>query len=139
MWRGVSSVCLFVKRLFEAGMWRFTGSSNFLASVFIIILIVNWVGLLPRTFRVSRHFLFRVSLSVPLWLCTVIINFRKAPLVKLGWFIGTGVPIHLASFIGLCEVVRGIMRPIALGLRLGANMLAGHVITSLVRNCSIYR
>ena len=38
----------------------------------------------------------------------------------------------------MCEVVRGIMRPIALGLRLAANILAGHVITSLVANCSIF-
>lgn len=104
-----------------------------------MVLVTNWVGLLPGTFRLSSHFLFRVTLAVPLWFCRVILNFSRLPLTKLSWFIGSGIPTFLAAPIGICEVIRGVMRPVALGLRLAANMLAGHVITSLVANCSIFR
>ena len=128
----------FAKSFTRAGMWRFSGATNLLISVFFLVLIVNWVGLFPGTFRLSRQFLFRMTLSIPLWFRRILMNFRKSPLVKFGWFIGTGVPIFLASPIGVCEVIRRVMRPVALGLRLAANMLAGHVITSLVANCSIF-
>lgn len=62
-------------------------------------------------------------------------RFSKAPISKFGSYIGTGIPVFLGPPIGVCEVIRAVMRPLALGLRLAANILAGHVITSLVANC----
>lgn len=46
--------------------------------------------------------------------------------------------MSLGPFIGVCEIIRAVIRPLALGLRLAANILAGHVITSLVANCLVY-
>ena len=59
-------------------------------------------------------------------------------MAKLGEYVGTRIPVALAPPIGLCEVIRTLIRPLTLGLRLGANMLAGHVITSLVLNSLVY-
>lgn len=56
----------FLGRFSEVGMWRFSGSSVFLVAVFVLILLVNWFGLLPGAFSLSRHFLFRVSYSFPM-------------------------------------------------------------------------
>lgn len=127
----------FLLRFSEVGMWRFSGSTNLLVAIFFLVLLVNWLGLLPGTFRLSRHFIFSIAFAVPLWLGGVMLGFRKLPLVKLSRVIGSGIPLALRSSIGVCEVVRILMRPVALGLRLAANMLAGHVITSLVANCSM--
>lgn len=115
-------------------MGIFQGMINMLVAVFFFILFVNFFGLFPATFRVSRHFIFTVTLAIPLWLALLIMTFRKFPIMKLGSYIGTGIPSVLGPPIGACEVLRAIMRPLALGLRLGANMLAGHVILSLVTN-----
>ena len=64
----------------------------------------------------------------------IICRGRVFPFAKVGEYVGTRIPLVLAPAIGICEVVRGLIRPVTLGLRLGANMLAGHVITSLVLN-----
>lgn len=77
-------------------------------------------------------------LAVPAWLATMIARGRALPLAKLGEYVGTRIPVALAPPIGLCEVIRGLIRPLTLGLRLGANILAGHVITSLVLNSLVY-
>jgi F-type H+-transporting ATPase subunit a len=69
----------------------------------------------------------------------LIMTYRKKPLRKFGRYIGTGIPAALGPIIGVCEVVRMLVRPVALGLRLGANMLAGHAILALVTNCFRYR
>ena len=53
-------------------------------------------------------------------------------------FIGTGVPLALAPALGIVEVLRIIIRPIALGVRLVANILAGHAITSIMANRLIF-
>lgn len=122
----------------EIGLAPLQGMSNLLLSVFYIILVINLLGLLPGTFRLSSHFLFSISLGVPLWFALLLIRFRKFPVTKLGQYIGTGIPSVLGPPIGACEIIRTIIRPLALGLRLAANILAGHVITSLVANCLVY-
>lgn len=122
----------------EMSLGSLQGLGNMLFSVFFIILVVNLLGLLPGTFRISSHFLFSMSLGVPLWFALLLIRFRKSPITKFGSYIGTGIPISLGPPIGACEIIRTIMRPLALGLRLAANILAGHVITSLVANCLMY-
>jgi ATP synthase subunit 6 len=143
LYRGVPGLIIWFLEGFEelrgkGVLQRFPGASSLLMSLLYLLIIVNIAGLFPATFSLSRQFLFRIALAIPLWFRRVLINFRKLPLVKIGWFIGTGVPVALASPIGVCEVIRMVMRPIALGLRLGANMLAGHVILSLVAGCTIF-
>ena len=118
----------------EFGVGIYQGIINILVVVFFFILLINFFGLLPATFRVSRHFIFTITLAVPLWAALLIMTFRKLPVMKLGRYIGTGIPSVLGPPIGACEVLRAVIRPLALGLRLGANILAGHVILSLATN-----
>ena len=58
--------------------------------------------------------------------------FRGAVAKWMRGMIGTALPTYLAPVIGLIEVVRVLIRPITLALRLRANMMAGHVILALV-------
>ena len=122
----------------EMGVGNVQRVSNVLFSTFFLILGVNLLGLFPGRFRVSRHFLFSMSLGVPLWFALLLIRFSKYPVTKLGGYIGSGIPVVLGPPIGACEIIRTVIRPLALGLRLAANILAGHVITSLVANCLVY-
>lgn len=50
----------------EMGLAPLQGMSNLLLSVFYMILTINLLGLLPGTFRLSSHFLFSISLGIPL-------------------------------------------------------------------------
>lgn len=122
----------------EFGIGGFQGMSGVLSRVFLFLLFVNSFGLFPATFRISSQFLYTIILAVPLWLAMLIITYRKKPIQKFGGYIGTGIPSGLGPIIGVCEVVRILVRPIALGLRLGANILAGHAILALITNCFRY-
>ena len=44
-----------------------------------------------------------------------------------------GTPYVLVPFMVLIEIVRNLMRPLTLSIRLAANMVAGHLLLALVR------
>jgi F-type H+-transporting ATPase subunit a len=44
----------------------------------------------------------------------------------------TGTPGALMSFIVLIELIRRVIRPITLSVRLAANIIAGHLLLTLV-------
>jgi len=45
-----------------------------------------------------------------------------------------GTPVALMSFIVLIESVSNVIRPITLSVRLAANMIAGHLLLTLLGN-----
>jgi len=45
-----------------------------------------------------------------------------------------GTPAPLIIFIVIIEMIRNIIRPLTLAVRLSANMIAGHLLISLLRN-----
>ena len=56
---------------------------------------------------------------------------------KLRGLIGRALPEGLAPVIGLIEVVSLAIRPVTLGLRLAANMMAGHIIMGLMMGAMV--
>jgi len=51
----------------------------------------------------------------------------------LSHLVPTGTPYILIPFIVLIEIVRTVIRPITLSVRLAANMVAGHLLMVLIR------
>jgi ATP synthase subunit 6 len=49
----------------------------------------------------------------------------------------SGAPLFLAPFLMVIEIISNFSRPIALGMRLAANITAGHIILSILANFSI--
>ena len=47
-------------------------------------------------------------------------------------FVPEGVPIYLAPFLVLIEIVRVGVRPITLSFRIAANLRTGHVVLGLL-------
>ena len=99
-----------------------------------LILLFNLLGLFPYVFTPSRHLNVNLTLSLSLWIRFII----------YGWSINTNkifihlVPINtptvLINFIVLIESIRNIIRPWTLAIRLTANILAGHLLLSLLGN-----
>ena len=106
-----------------------------MTSVFLTVLMVNFCGLIPWSFRLSSHLVFSLALALPLWLVRVFVTTRRAPWGKLAIMIGTALPDMLASIVGLIETVRVLIRPLTLALRLVANIVAGHIIIGLLMMC----
>nr|AMJ16515.1 ATP synthase F0 subunit 6 [Schizopygopsis malacanthus]ANK78676.1 ATPase subunit 6 [Gymnocypris eckloni] len=103
-----------------------------LASLMIFLVTVNMVGLLPYTFTPTTQLSLNMGLAVPLWLATVIIGMRNQPTVALGHLLPEGTPILLIPVLIIIETISLFIRPLALGVRLTANLTAGHLLIQLI-------
>lgn len=108
--------------------------SNLIIFIRLISLIFfnNFLGLFPYIFTSSRHIRFCISLSLSLWLGIIlyrIINYLNNLLTHLT---PQGTPALLIPFIVIIESIRLIIRPITLSIRLTANIIAGHLLLSLL-------
>lgn len=101
-------------------------------SIFLFIITNNIWGLIPYIFTSSRHLRFCISISFRLWIGIIIygwINFYHHILTHLT---PLGTPNILMPIIVLIELIRLIIRPVTLSIRLTANIIAGHLLLSLL-------
>nr|AMD83835.1 ATPase subunit 6 [Loricariichthys castaneus] len=103
-----------------------------LASLMVFILSLNMLGLLPYTFTPTTQLSLNMGFAVPLWLATVIIGLRNQPTAALGHLLPEGTPVPLIPVLIIIETISLFIRPIALGVRLTANLTAGHLLIQLI-------
>nr|ADD17030.1 ATP synthase 6 [Dawkinsia denisonii]BAV70124.1 ATPase subunit 6 [Dawkinsia denisonii] len=103
-----------------------------LASLMIFLITINMLGLLPYTFTPTTQLSLNMGFAVPLWLATVIIGMRNQPTVALGHLLPEGTPIPLIPVLIIIETISLFIRPLALGVRLTANLTAGHLLIQLI-------
>nr|YP_008758020.1 ATP synthase F0 subunit 6 [Tachysurus trilineatus]AFM53624.1 ATPase 6 [Pseudobagrus sp. CCL-2012b]AGW46033.1 ATP synthase F0 subunit 6 [Tachysurus trilineatus] len=108
-----------------------------LASLMIFILTLNVLGLLPYTFTPTTQLSLNMGLAVPLWLATVIIGLRNQPTAALGHLLPEGTPVPLIPVLIIIETISLFIRPLALGVRLTANLTAGHLLIQLISTATI--
>nr|NP_076861.1 ATP synthase F0 subunit 6 [Hime japonica]BAB32681.1 adenosine triphosphatase subunit 6 [Hime japonica] len=103
-----------------------------LASLMIFLISLNMLGLLPYTFTPTTQLSLNMGLAVPLWLATVIIGMRNQPTAALGHLLPEGTPTPLIPILIIIETISLFIRPLALGVRLTANLTAGHLLIQLI-------
>nr|BAK42568.1 ATPase subunit 6 [Tetranematichthys quadrifilis] len=103
-----------------------------LTSLMIFILTLNILGLLPYTFTPTTQLSLNMGFAVPLWLATVIIGLRNQPTAALGHLLPEGTPALLIPILIIIETISLFIRPLALGVRLTANLTAGHLLIQLI-------
>nr|WNH20625.1 ATP synthase F0 subunit 6 [Scorpaenopsis diabolus] len=103
-----------------------------LASLMLFLVTLNVLGLLPYTFTPTTQLSLNLGLAVPLWLATVIIGMRNQPTHALGHLLPEGTPDALVPVLIIIETISLFIRPIALGVRLTANLTAGHLLIQLI-------
>lgn len=108
------------------------GCYVFIGSIFVTVGLYNFLALFPHIFSVTSHMLVTLPFSYSFW--SGIIIFRWVSSLKhfLAHLIPVGTPLALMSFIVLVEVLRNLIRPLALTFRLTANIMAGHLLMSLI-------
>ena len=115
------------------GQLRFPGATFLTICLFINIFLNNFLGLFPYIFTSSAHGSFTLALALPLWVghmtMAIFLNFEAS----IRHFVPLNTPGPLMPFIALIELVRRIIRPITLAIRLTANMIAGHLLLGLLR------
>nr|AGA82658.1 ATP synthase subunit 6 [Coilia dussumieri]AGA82666.1 ATP synthase subunit 6 [Coilia dussumieri]AGA82680.1 ATP synthase subunit 6 [Coilia dussumieri]AGA82682.1 ATP synthase subunit 6 [Coilia dussumieri]AGA82684.1 ATP synthase subunit 6 [Coilia dussumieri] len=103
-----------------------------LTSLMIFLITLNILGLLPYTFTPTTQLSLNMAFAVPLWLATVIIGMRNQPTAALGHLLPEGTPTPLIPVLIIIETISLFIRPLALGVRLTANLTAGHLLIQLI-------
>nr|YP_009335910.1 ATP synthase F0 subunit 6 [Acipenser brevirostrum]APD80443.1 ATP synthase F0 subunit 6 [Acipenser brevirostrum]APD80456.1 ATP synthase F0 subunit 6 [Acipenser brevirostrum]APD80469.1 ATP synthase F0 subunit 6 [Acipenser brevirostrum]APD80482.1 ATP synthase F0 subunit 6 [Acipenser brevirostrum]APD80495.1 ATP synthase F0 subunit 6 [Acipenser brevirostrum] len=103
-----------------------------LTALMLLLITLNLLGLLPYTFTPTTQLSLNMGLAVPLWLATVIIGMRNQPTAALGHLLPEGTPIPLIPVLIIIETISLFIRPLALGVRLTANLTAGHLLIQLI-------
>nr|YP_009400158.1 ATP synthase FO subunit 6 [Gekko hokouensis]AMW90874.1 ATP synthase FO subunit 6 [Gekko hokouensis] len=101
------------------------------------LVVINLLGLLPYTFTPSTQLSMNMGLAIPLWLATVLIGLRNQPTTALAHMLPTGTPILLIPILIIIETVSLLIRPLALGVRLTANLTAGHLLMTLISSATL--
>nr|YP_009139386.1 ATP synthase F0 subunit 6 [Callimorpha dominula]AKF78257.1 ATP synthase F0 subunit 6 [Callimorpha dominula] len=114
----------------------FQGSTFIFISMFSFILFNNFLGLFPYIFTSTSHLTLSLSISLPLWLSFMIYGWINNSQHMFIHMIPQGTPPILMPFMVLIETISNIIRPGTLAVRLTANMIAGHLLMTLLSGTS---
>lgn len=101
-------------------------------SILLFIFFNNFIGLFPYIFTSSRHINFCLSLSLTFWFGIIIYRIYNYLTEFLSHLTPQGTPFILIPFIVIIESISLIIRPFTLAIRLTANIIAGHLLLSLL-------
>jgi F-type H+-transporting ATPase subunit a len=96
-------------------------------SLFMFIMISNFIGIIPYTFTVSSHLIVTVALALVVFFTVLFYGIYKNGLKFFKIFVPSGVPIAILPLVMFIEVLSFFLRPVSHSVRLFANMLAGHI------------
>lgn len=99
---------------------------------FTFSLFRNPQGMIPYSFTVTSHFLITLGLSFSLFIGITIVGFQRNGIHFLSFLLPAGVPLPLAPFLVLLELISYCFRALSLGIRLFANMMAGHSLVKIL-------
>nr|WNH20885.1 ATP synthase F0 subunit 6 [Histrio histrio] len=108
-----------------------------LTALLVYLISLNTLGLLPYTFTPTTQLSINLSLAVPLWLMTVILGMAYQPNPTLAHLLPQGTPTPLIPALVVIETISLCIRPLALGVRLTANLTAGHLLIQLISTASL--
>nr|AZL35872.1 ATP synthase F0 subunit 6 [Cosmoscarta exultans] len=115
----------------------YLGNSILFITLFFFILINNMMGLLPYIFTSSSHLVFTLSMALPMWLMLMIFGWLNKTNKMFYHMIPLGTPSLLMPFMVCIETMSNIIRPGSLAVRLTANMIAGHLLMTLLGNLTL--
>nr|YP_010956814.1 ATP synthase F0 subunit 6 [Prionotus evolans]WMY89933.1 ATP synthase F0 subunit 6 [Prionotus evolans] len=103
-----------------------------LTALMMFLISLNMLGLLPYTYTPTTQLSLNLGLAVPFWLATVIIGLRNQPKAAMAHLLPEGTPVPLIPILIIIETISLFIRPLALGVRLTANLTAGHLLIQLI-------
>nr|QZI85890.1 ATP synthase F0 subunit 6 [Agapanthia amurensis] len=114
------------------GSHKSQGSTLIFISLFSLILFNNFIGLFPYIFTSTSHMTVTLTLALPLWLSFMIYGWINNTIHMFAHLVPQGTPPILMPFMVCIETISNIIRPGTLAVRLSANMIAGHLLMTLL-------
>nr|QNM39071.1 ATP synthase F0 subunit 6 [Macaca nemestrina]QNM39084.1 ATP synthase F0 subunit 6 [Macaca nemestrina] len=108
--------------------------SLMLMSLITFITTTNLLGLLPHSFTPTTQLSMNLAMAIPLWAGTVITGLRFKTKDSLAHLLPQGTPMSLIPMLVMVETISLLIQPVALAVRLTANITAGHLLMHLIGN-----
>nr|YP_009235501.1 ATP synthase F0 subunit 6 [Metapenaeopsis dalei]AMD15642.1 ATP synthase F0 subunit 6 [Metapenaeopsis dalei] len=108
------------------------GSTIMFTSLFSLIVFNNFLGLLPYIFTSTSHLAMTLTLALPLWIAFMLFGWINSTPHMFAHLVPQGTPSALMPFMVLIETISNVIRPGTLAVRLAANMIAGHLLLTLL-------
>lgn len=110
------------------------GRTFIFISLFSFILFNNFIGLFPYIFTRTSHLTLTLALAFPLWLSFMLYGWINHTQHIFAHLVPQGTPAVLIPFMVCIETISNVIRPGTLAVRLTANMIAGHLLITLIGN-----
>nr|QZZ81274.1 ATP synthase F0 subunit 6 [Hipposideros pendleburyi] len=108
-----------------------------LMSLILFIGSTNLLGLLPHSFTPTTQLSMNLGMAIPLWAGAVILGFRYKTKASLAHFLPQGTPLPLIPMLVIIETISLFIQPMALAVRLTANITAGHLLIHLIGGATL--
>jgi F-type H+-transporting ATPase subunit a len=104
----------------------------FIYSLFFFVIIANLNGNIPYGFTITTSVIVSIGLSVMIFLGVTILGLQIHGVHFFSYFIPSGTPLALVPMLVLIELISYMARAVSLGVRLFANMVAGHTLLKIL-------
>lgn len=101
-------------------------------TTFLFLLSANLIGMIPYSFTATSHLVVTFGLSLTLFIGITIVGFQHHGLHFFSFLLPKGAPLILAPLLVVLELVSYSFRAVSLGVRLFANMMAGHTLVKII-------
>lgn len=104
----------------------------FIAVIFTFILFNNLIGLVPYSFTVTSHLIVTFILSFSIFIGVISICVKRHKVQMFSIFLPANTTFALGLLLVPIELISYIFKPISLGVRLFANLMAGHTLLKVI-------
>lgn len=106
-------------------------SIPFVFTLFVFVLFGTLFGLTPIKETFTAQLAVTMSLALVVFAYVNVVAFRTQGVGFLRRFLPAGVPLFAAPVLLFVELVSYLFRPVTLGFRIFANIVAGHIMLKL--------
>nr|ATV99107.1 ATP synthase F0 subunit 6 [Phocoena phocoena]ATV99133.1 ATP synthase F0 subunit 6 [Phocoena phocoena]ATV99158.1 ATP synthase F0 subunit 6 [Phocoena phocoena]ATV99171.1 ATP synthase F0 subunit 6 [Phocoena phocoena]QOQ85524.1 ATP synthase F0 subunit 6 [Phocoena phocoena] len=111
--------------------------SLMLISLFLFIASTNLLGMMPHSFTPTTQLSMNLGMAIPLWAGAVVMGFRNKTKMSLAHLLPLGTPTFLIPMLVMIETISLFIQPLALAVRLTANITAGHLLLHLIGSATL--
>tara|TARA_B100001146_G_C16179253_1_gene433853 strand:+ start:59 stop:736 length:678 start_codon:yes stop_codon:yes gene_type:complete len=103
-----------------------------LSCLFLTLAYINILSLFSYTMPLTAHFALSCGLSFSIMIAATIMGFINHKLGYLSMLCPLGAPLFMAPFLIVIESISYFIKAISLGVRLAANISAGHLLMAIL-------
>lgn len=104
----------------------------FILSLFMFLFVGNIVGLMPGSFAFTSQLVITMGLSVLILILATTIGIYSHGIKFLKILLPSGLPIFLAPIMIILEFISYFTKALSMGVRIFANIMAGHIILEII-------